>query len=116
MKSLWGEDFDIIEKPKPVKSIIKKASKPRDTAVDVKKATASKTLSLDAKLDLIRENVYRILGKYKDQTICIRDRESLTHYIDAAIANGEIAIDTETNNSLDPITCKLMGPCIYTPG
>ena len=116
MKSLWGEDFDIIEKPKPVKSIIKKASKPRDTAVDVKKATASKTLSLDAKLDLIRENVYRILGKYKDQTICIRDRESLAHYIDAAIANGEIAIDTETNNSLDPITCKLMGPCIYTPG
>lgn len=30
--------------------------------------------------------------------------------------NKDIAIDTETNNSLDPVTCKLMGPCIYTPG
>ena len=25
-------------------------------------------------------------------------------------------MDTETNNSLDPITCKLMGLCLYYPG
>lgn len=28
----------------------------------------------------------------------------------------DVAIDTETNNSLDPLTCKLMGLCLYAPG
>ena len=36
-------------------------------------------------------------------------------YISYAIQQGIIAVDTETNNSLDPITCKIMGGCIYTP-
>ena len=65
---------------------------------------------------MIEEEVIRILGVYREQTIVIRTREDLTKYIDAAITNEEIAIDTETNNSLVPLTCKLMGPCIYTPG
>ena len=30
--------------------------------------------------------------------------------------NKCISIDTETNNSLDPVTCKIMGLCLYTPG
>ena len=40
----------------------------------------------------------------------------MSQYIDEAIRNGIIAIDTETNNSLEPLTCLLMGACIYTPG
>ena len=58
----------------------------------------------------------RILGGYKDDTITIKTKEELVNYIDKSIENGIISIDTETNNSLDPISCKLMGPCIYTPG
>lgn len=65
---------------------------------------------------MIKVNVLRILGVYKENTQVITSREELTKYIDASIKNGVIAIDTETNNSLDPISCKLMGPCIYTPG
>ena len=68
------------------------------------------------KVSIITTEVYRILGKYKDNTQVIRSYEGLVNYIDAAIKNGVIAIDTETNNSLEPITCKLMGGCIYTPG
>ncbi len=58
----------------------------------------------------------KILGRYAERTRVIRTREELAEYVDIAIHNGVIAIDTETDNSLDPITCKLMGPCIYTPG
>lgn len=57
-----------------------------------------------------------MLGGYETNTIVIKSENQLIEYIDKAIANGIIAIDTETNNSLDPISCKLMGPCIYTPG
>jgi hypothetical protein len=32
------------------------------------------------------------------------------------VENGVIAVDTETNNSLEPLTCKIMGLCLYTPG
>ena len=112
--SLWGAEFNIEETPKKIKKIKEKLDDPKDIS-KVLKSTSSK-ISIQEKLDLIIENVYRILGKYKEDTITIRTKEELVSYIDAAIENGEIAIDTETNNSLDPITCKLMGPCIYTPG
>ena len=114
--SLWGEEFVIPETPKKTKKIIDKVSKPKVVKVVTEKSIKSKTIDIHEKIKFIEENVYRILGKYKDNTIVIKTREQLAAYIDAAIANGEIAIDTETNNSLDPITCKLMGPCIYTPG
>ena len=76
----------------------------------------SKTLSLDDKLEIVNQEVKRILGRYTENTQVIRDMETFHNYITKAIENGVIAIDTETNNSLQPITCKLMGPCIYTPG
>ena len=115
--SLWGADFNIEETPKKAKKIIQKVKEPKSP----KKSVASsgkkpKGMSLDEQLAIITENVYKILGKYKDNTVVIKTKEQLKDYIDAAIVNGEIAIDTETNNSLQPITCKLMGPCIYTPG
>lgn len=114
MESLWGDEFKIEETPKVAKKIVNKISNP--TATTKTKSSKKKIIPLEEQMNLIRTEVYRILGKYKDNTVVIRTREQLTQYIDAAIANGEIAIDTETNNSLDPITCKLMGPCIYTPG
>ena len=107
--SLWGMDFSI---PDTTKKVLDKIEKPKD----IKKAISSKKTSIEDKLLMIEGEVNRILGKYKEDTLLIRTKDELVRYIDKAIENKIIAIDTETNNSLDPITCKLMGPCIYTPG
>lgn len=117
-ESLWGEEFNIPESPKQVKRAMQKVSSPKDlkvvrTAEQIIRSTA---VSIEEKLRVITENVLRILGVYKDNTIVIKTKQELIDYINKAISNGIIAIDTETNNSLDPLTCKLMGPCIYTPG
>ena len=112
--SLWGEAFEI--KKTPPKKVIQKVNNPKDASKVVKKALKDSSIPIQYRLDAIKTNVFKILGRYADDTQVIRTREDLHSYIDKAIDNGEIAIDTETNNSLDPITCKLMGPCIYTPG
>lgn len=109
--SLWGEEFNIPSTQELVKKVIKKIKEP--TAEQLLK---SKKTPIEEKIKLITENVYKILGHLKDNTIVIKTREELTKYIDHAIQNNIIAIDTETNNSLDALTCKLMGGCIYTPG
>ena len=105
--SLWGDDFIVESPPEKTQNILNKISAPK------KKGSQ---LSIYETLDNIRRNVDRILGVYKDNTEVITTRERLHEYISAGISNGIIAVDTETNNSLDPITCKLMGPCLYTPG
>lgn len=105
--SLWGDEFIIEPSPKKTKTILNKISSPKKK---------DSQLSLYETLDNIRRNVDRILGVYKENTEVISSRDRLHEYISAALENGIIAIDTETNNSLDPITCKLMGPCLYTPG
>ena len=112
MSSLWGDDF--VVKTVPTSKIINKIKNPGEAKV-VKRSSKAASLPIDIRLDSIKSNVLRILGKYADNTQVIYTREDLHAYIDKAIENGDIAIDTETNNSLDPITCKLMGPCIYTP-
>lgn len=114
MGSLWGDDF-VVEKI-PTKKVIKKVNNPKDPTQIIKQTRKASGLSLTDRLELIRKEVIRVLGRYADNTQVIHTREDLHKYIDLAISNGIIAIDTETNNSLEPITCKLMGPCIYTPG
>ena len=116
MDSLWGEEFSIKETPKQTKQILKKIKEPKEPKITTEKQIKSKKLSIDEKLAIITEKVNQILGIYKDNTIVIKTKQDLIKYIDKAIENGELAVDTETNNSLDPITCKLMGPCFYTPG
>lgn len=111
--SLWGEEFTV-KKPE-VKKVLAKVNNPKDPKV-IKRVAKSSALSPLDQLTLIRTNVNKVLGRYADTTRLITSVSELHEYIDKAIFNGEIAIDTETNNSLDPISCKLMGPCIYTPG
>ena len=114
--SLWGPEFIIEPTPKKARKIKEKIEKSVNPEVDVTKKIKSNSMSLQDKLELITSNVIRILGVYKENTVVIKTRQQLTEYIDAAIKNNLICIDTETNNSLEPITCKLMGPCIYTSG
>ena len=116
MGSLWGEDFVIKESPKQTKKIIDKINNPKSNTIIVEKQLKKKSVSIQDKLKLIYSEVDRILGHYKENTLVIRDVQTLHEYISKSIENGVIAVDTETNNSLDPLTCLLMGPCLYTPG
>ena len=80
---------------------------------------SKKTLTVLSTQEILKEidkEVLRVLGKYKDTILIINDRNAFHDYISACINTGYIAIDTETNNSLDPLTCKLMGLCLYAPG
>lgn len=114
--SLWGDEFEVPSVKKEVKKVAKKVSSPKDPKVETRKAMKSKTVSTFDKLQLIYEEVNRVLGGYTSNTKVITSKDELSKYIDEAIRNGIIAIDTETNNSLEPLTCLLMGACIYTPG
>lgn len=116
MKSLWGEEFTVEKTPEKAKKIIKKLD--NKNISEIKKIPKSKnsSVSLTERLSLIKSEVLRILGVYKENTKVIYTREDLHKYIDKCISNGVISIDTETNNSLQPVSCKIMGGCIYTPG
>ena len=113
--SLWGDEFIVAPSSKEIKNIKAKIETPISTD-NIKKSINSSKVSIEQKIQNITDEVNRILGRYKNDTICITDKYRLESYIDTAIRNGEIAIDTETNRSLDPLTCKLVGPCIYTEG
>lgn len=110
-ESLWGEEFNLSPPQEEVKKVLKKVNDKTD-AQKIK----SKLTPLSEKIEIITQNVHKVLGHYKDQMVVIRDKETFHNYINAAIEQRIIAIDTETNNSLDALTCLLMGACIYTPG
>ena len=117
--SLWGEEFTITDN---TEEILKKAKKLKKVEpVSTEKLIKSKNVSIEDKLEVIKEDVYRILGSYKEDTIVIDSEDKLKKYIDAAIDTGVIAIDTETGDkdgygSLNTFDCNLMGLCLYTPG
>lgn len=116
-ESLWGEMFEVPDTKEKTKEILKKAKKAKDTVeLSAEKAVKSKKVSLEDKMDLISKEVIRVLGKQADNITVLKTEEELSSYIDNAIASGTVAVDTETNNSLDPLTCKLMGLCLYYPG
>ena len=109
MQSLWGDNFNV--ETVDTKSILNKLSKPNKVVTSSKKG-----ISIEQKINFINTEVKRILGKYADNTVVIRSLEQFNDFITTAILNDVIAIDTETNNSLQPVSCKLMGLCLYTPG
>lgn len=113
--SLFGEEFNIELKTPTVKEIKSKLEKTKNSEVSVEKLLKSKKVSLEERLAIIKSNVLQILGKQKDNVLVITSRAQFTEYINKAIRVGRIAIDTETNNSLDPITCKIAGLCLYVP-
>lgn len=82
---------------------------------DLDKVLKSNKITIEERIQLIERNVLRVLGKFRNSVTCIRTRQDLHDYISAAIKAGRIAIDTETNNSLDPVTCKIAGLCLYYP-
>lgn len=116
MSSLWGEEFIVKEEPSAAKKLVQKVKDAKTPNVVRKTKAASTKLTLYEQVVEISENVLMILGKRKDEVQVIKTKDDFVSYIQAVITNGVVAVDTETNNSLDPITCKLMGLCLYTPG
>ena len=110
------EEFNIeLNKPKP-EALAKKAAKPEETETDPTKILKSKKVSLAEKLALIRVKVLEVLGKQKKNVLVIKDKATFEDYVSKAIEFGRVAVDTETNNSTDPMTCQLMGLCLYYEG
>ena len=107
MSSLWGDDFDSSKKKD---LILDKVKNPKS----IKKPKAK--VSIEDTLISIRRAVEKTLGHYADSTVVIKSVEEYEKYISDCISAGVVALDTETNNSLDPYTCKLMGLCLYAPG
>lgn len=102
--------------------IPKRTTKESDLALAKKSITAKKSVptvkgggSIINRIQAIIAEVEAKLGKYKDESILIRDEQTLIDYIDASIEQGVIAIDTETTG-LDPLLDDIAGICIYTPG
>ena len=93
-----------------IKAQLTKAGKVRQT-----KSKSFENLPLSDKLKSIEKEVRKVLGRYYGFVRCIRDEKEFTEYIDKAISRIYLSFDTETNNSLDPLTCKLMGLCLYIP-
>lgn len=108
--NLFGEDFPI-DSIEETNKLLKKAKEPKKAKT---KKVVDPTLALHDKLLVIEQEVNRILGKHKEDTLVIYNKEDYLKYIDSCIAEGICAVDTETNNSTEPITCKLMGLCLYT--
>ena len=88
--------------------LLSKLSKSSTTVVSKNKGNINSTIQL------IRLNVDKYLGRYKDNVESCRDINSLSLYIDKSIKNGVIAIDTETTG-LDCRNDKIIGVCLYTP-
>lgn len=112
------EEFNIeLNKPK-VSTLLSKLNAPVEEIVqtDATKILKSKKVSLEEKLAIIRAKVLEVLGKQRKNVIVIKDKETFHDYVSNAIEFGRIAIDTETNNSTDPMTCQLMGLCLYYEG
>lgn len=110
------EEFNIeLNKPKP-EVLAKKISKPEEAETDPTKILKSKKVSLAEKLALIKVKVLEVLGKQRKNVVVIKTKAEFEDYVSKAIEFGRIAIDTETNNSTDPMTCQLMGLCLYYEG
>ena len=91
------------------KSVVNKSTNKKSAPIIVKGG------GLIEKISSINALVESKLGKYKDDYIVITDIQDLISYIDAVAKTGIIAIDTETTG-LDPISDKIVGMSIYTPG
>ena len=114
------EDFNIKltnkSKPEALAAKIANFDAAEVTTAEAAKIVKSKQVTTKEKLSLIKMKVLDVLGKQRKNVVVIRTKEDFEDYITKAIAFGRIAIDTETNNSTDPMTCMLMGLCLYYEG
>ena len=111
-----SDEFNIeLNKPK-ITNLLDKLNSAEEGEVDAAKILKSKKVSLAEKLVLIKTKVLEVLGKQRKNVVVIKTKEAFEDYVSKAIQFGRISVDTETNNSTDPMTCQLMGLCLYYEG
>lgn len=91
------------------KNVVNKTTNKKSAPIVVKGG------GLIEKISGINALVESKLGKYKDDYEYIMDDSWLFSYIQDCVKNGIVAIDTETTG-LDPISDKIVGLSLYTPG
>ena len=91
------------------KAVVSKVNNKRSASTVIKGG------GLLEKIASINALVESKLGKYKDEYEYIMDEEVFNDYIQKCCENGIVAIDTETTG-LDPISDKIVGLSLYTPG
>lgn len=110
------DEFNIeLNKPR-VETLLSKLNGADESETSAAKMLKSKSLTLEEKLVIIKRKVLEVLGKQRKNVIVIKTKKEFEDYVSKAIEFGRIAIDTETNNSTDPMTCQLMGLCLYYKG
>lgn len=110
-KSSFLDDFEL---PEITHENVKQKLLKVGTTQSVKR-NSFESMPLEERLKMVEKEVLKILGRYRGFVRVIRTREELHNYISTAIEKNYLAFDTETNNSLDALTCKLMGLCMYIP-
>lgn len=112
-----GIDEYNIELNKPtVEILLDKINKAGKSNINSSKILKSKTVTLSEKLLIIKTKVLEVLGRQRKNVIVIKTKEEFEDYVSKCIEFGRVAIDTETNNSTDPVNCQLMGLCLYYAG
>lgn len=71
--------------------------------------------SISGKVQLAKEMSQEVFADKLDRLALLNNENKIREYIDCAITNGIVAVDTETNG-LDRIDGKIAGVCLYTPG
>lgn len=71
--------------------------------------------SISGKVQLAKEMSKEVFADKLDRLELLDNENKIREYVDCAITNGIVAVDTETNG-LDRIDGKIAGVCLYTPG
>ncbi len=117
MQNLWGDEFEVpTQENKLVNEILDKISNPESLdKKEFKKLINKKSLTLLDRLRILSDYVKNLLREHIGEILVIRSKEDLVKYVDNIINDGVWAFDTETTNSLDPYTGKVLGLCLYSP-
>lgn len=117
MQNLWGDEFEVpTQENKLVDEILDKIRHPESLdKKEFKKLINKKSLTLLDKLLILNDYVTNLLKEHVGNILVIRSKEDLVKYVDGIINDEVWAFDTETTNSLDPYTGKVLGLCLYSP-
>lgn len=116
-QTLFDGDFAIELNTPSVDSLLGKLKNTQaDSGTAAAKVLKASSLSLEERLEVIRAKVLEVLGKQRKNVVVIKTKAEFEDYVTKAIEFGRVAVDTETNNSTDPMTCQLMGLCLYYEG
>lgn len=96
------------------KEDIKNKLKKTQQQQSAKRVVSNGTGNLMDQVNKMRQ-VFSMYNPKHVRNVLGKDKELLQQFVMYAKANKEVAIDTETTG-LDPITDRLAGVCLYTPG